>query len=811
MLKRIITFALMLSFVLFMIPNQSQAQTSIGLVVNGRAIENLPTPPVIRDGHMLVPARAVFENLGATVHWQETTRSVYIQYRDREIVVTIDSTDILVNGWPGVAMPIPAQMIDGNTMIPMRAVAVNLGFTVDFRDNTAFVDSPPPPEPEEPEVPEEPILPEEPEEPQIPDDMIIIPPDSEITKPLEYPTEPEEVPEEPETPIEPEYPIQEEPVEPEPIEPEVPEIPEEPETPEEPDEDTEGDDQEGEGQEDPYDPYEEPYIPYEPTEPRYTLPPIPATANRSPIAWLLPARDLSVMAIPYVSHPPTTIEDLTLPTPFDHPVFIIRASSPISAVDRMLLEDNRLVLDIQNSTTTISGVFAVSPMLPVQEVRVSQQNTNVPSTRVVFDLQPGTNYTVTMTYDRMAIMVTIVPDVLEGVYFEAGDGYDLVFLRGVNPSSLRIQPREGVFNIHVSNAHMNIQGEFHAEGGFLSQVYANVWAPTTGLLVLHVNDFTAYTLVHVGANETIIRLHPATYRNIHYDFNNRTFRIPRTDGFALNVGNIRHSDLYHQRRYVLHLPINAHEHLGFGEFMIVDHLLTSMQIVHMGGVTELVFNGTQIIALEMSENDYYYFIRIMHPREKYPRIVVIDPGHGGIRPGATRAGIRESDLNLQVTRNLIQLLHRDGFIRAYTTRNSDINLAPDNATDLGLRPAMGNAIGDVFLSIHHNASTNLNANGVETYYWATVHDQFRSFSSRNFADILQRHKLSELRSNDRGVISRNFAVLRYSTIPAALVELGFMSNAEELARINTSEFQWQAAHALNNALRETFVTYTPPR
>ena|GEM_PF-352540 len=808
MVKKILTFALMLSFVLFMIPNQSQAQTSIGLVVNGRTLDNLPTPPVIRDGNMLVPARAVFESLGAVVLWQEETRSVYIQYRDRDIVVTIDQTDILVNGWPGVPMPVPAQIINGNTMIPMRAVAVNLGFIVDFRDNTAFVDSPPPEEPPE----------QEPED-IIPPDLVIIPPE----EPPEYPTEPEE----PELPIEPEkpnfdYPVTEHPEEPiEPYEPELDEPepdepgldepePDEPELDEpEPGEPELDESETQEGQQEEQDGQEQEG--QEPTEPVEILPPLPPSVNRMPIStWILPARDLSVIEIPYVSHPPTTIVDLTMPTPFDQPVFIIRASSPITAVDRMLLEDNRLVLDFPNSTTLISGAFSGSPMLPVSEVRVSQQYTD--STRVVFDLQDGIGFTVSMTYDRMAVMVTIVPEVLEGIYFEAGNGYDLVFLRGINPSALRIQPREGVFNIHLTNAHMNVLGDFYAEdGGFVNQASASIWSPITGLVVLHVNDFTAYTLIHVGVNETIIRLQPATYRNIHYDFNNRTFRIPRTDGFAIDTGQIRHSDLYHQQRYTLHLPINAHEHLGFGEFVIADHLLTSMQIVHMGGVTELVFNGTQIIALDMYENDYYYFIRIMHPREKYPRIVVIDPGHGGIRPGAVRGGVRESDLNLAVTRKLIQLLERDGFIRAYTTRNSDINLAPDNSTDLGLRPAMGNAVGDVFLSIHHNASTNLNANGVETYYFATVHDQFRNFSSRNFADILQRHKLSELGSNDRGVISRNFAVLRYSTIPAALVELGFMSNTEELARITTTEFQWQAAHALNNALRETFIVYTPPR
>jgi N-acetylmuramoyl-L-alanine amidase len=270
------------------------------------------------------------------------------------------------------------------------------------------------------------------------------------------------------------------------------------------------------------------------------------------------------------------------------------------------------------------------------------------------------------------------------------------------------------------------------------------------------------------------------------------------------MDNILRFDLYHDRRFVLNLPVDVSAHMGFGEFLVADPLLNTLIISHGQGASQFTFMGNQIFTLDVQMVEDYYHIRILHPSERYQRIVMIDPGHGGRHPGAVRNNVRESDLVLSVTRKLLQLIANDGFIRAYTTRNSDVYVS---LTD---RAQMGNDVADMFVSIHFNAANSTAVNGTETYYRANSHDEFRALTSRRLAEIMHRNQLASLGTNDRQVRTANFAVLRYSTIPAVLLEPAFMSNPAEFARIQSTEFQWALARAIYNSMLEAFA-FVPQR
>jgi len=528
----------------------------IGLLINGLPPGDLPTPPVILNGSTLVPARAVFESLGAEVEWQDCTQTVYIQYQDKNIVVTIDEYDITVNG-ETAQMPIPAKILNSSTMIPLRAVAENLGFYVDFMDRTVFV---------------------------------------------------------------------------------------------------------------------------------------AACESHMPIH-------------------PTTILSVDIPAINEPQIFTITASSAITDVETMLLFDDRLVLDIPNSTTALRGSFNIRSFLSVRGIRASQFAENV--SRVVFDLYAETEYSVELSECRTMIVVTVDID---------------------------------------ESAILNAQ----------------------------------------------------TFRNIRYDFESNTLSIPRTDGFTMD--NLLHSDLYLQRQYILTLPQNASEHLGYGEFRIFDNLLRSVMIEQTSsGNTQLIFNGARVISVDLQEDEEYYHIRIILPRERYSRIVVLDPGHGGRDPGAVRNGVRESDINLIVAFKVAELLENEGSVRVYMTRDTDVYVS------LGERARFSNEVGDIFVSIHHNAASNIYAHGVETFYLESVSDNSRTLTNRKLADIMQRQLLYYTGRNDREVRRANFSVLRNTTSPATLVEIGFMSNSYELAAIVTPEYQWKASYAIFYGILEAFELYAPSR
>ncbi len=104
------------------------------LKVNGEVL-NPEMPPVVFSDFSVVPARAVFQDgLGAKVDWNGDTQEVTVTMDKTELVLTIDKTEAFINDRK-VTMPIPAKLINGHTMIPARFVGENLGMNVDF-DNT---------------------------------------------------------------------------------------------------------------------------------------------------------------------------------------------------------------------------------------------------------------------------------------------------------------------------------------------------------------------------------------------------------------------------------------------------------------------------------------------------------------------------------------------------------------------------------------------------------------------------------------------------------------------------------------------------
>lgn len=100
------------------------------LSVNGKLLKT-SMPPIVFEGYSVVPAREVFESLGAKVEWNSAKRTVSVAYSGKQVLLTIDSTRATVDGVK-INMPIAAKIINDKTMIPVRFVGEQLGWTVDF-------------------------------------------------------------------------------------------------------------------------------------------------------------------------------------------------------------------------------------------------------------------------------------------------------------------------------------------------------------------------------------------------------------------------------------------------------------------------------------------------------------------------------------------------------------------------------------------------------------------------------------------------------------------------------------------------------
>ncbi|MDY4511211.1 GBS Bsp-like repeat-containing protein [Streptococcus hyovaginalis] len=194
----------------------------------------------------------------------------------------------------------------------------------------------------------------------------------------------------------------------------------------------------------------------------------------------------------------------------------------------------------------------------------------------------------------------------------------------------------------------------------------------------------------------------------------------------------------------------------------------------------------------------------------FNRIVYLDAGHGGTDPGAVYFGTHEKALNLEIQKRVKSKLEAQGF-RVELTRSSDTGL------DLLPRSEKANKTSsDIFVSIHFNAASTPSVNGIETYYYqsyaeypARVNAQYHNNAQRlnlsaSLASSIQSKLIANTGARNAGVKRQTFAVLRETTAPAVLLELGYMSNSAEFAKISSAAYQEKLATGIVQGIADYY-------
>mgnify|MGYP000061454425 CR=1 FL=1 len=175
------------------------------------------------------------------------------------------------------------------------------------------------------------------------------------------------------------------------------------------------------------------------------------------------------------------------------------------------------------------------------------------------------------------------------------------------------------------------------------------------------------------------------------------------------------------------------------------------------------------------------------PRVSGKRVVVIDPGHGGPDPGAIGiGGVRETNVVLDIGLEVSRILQRQG-VTVYLTRTDerDVDLPPRVSLAERVRAT-------AFVSIHANAisMSRPDVNGLETY-----HAPGATLGSR-LARTVHNTILRSLRIRDRRVRPARFYVVRKTSMPAILVETGFLTGAEDIVQLRNPAWRKQMAQAI---------------
>jgi len=192
--------------------------------------------------------------------------------------------------------------------------------------------------------------------------------------------------------------------------------------------------------------------------------------------------------------------------------------------------------------------------------------------------------------------------------------------------------------------------------------------------------------------------------------------------------------------------------------------------------------------------------------------VIIDPGHGGTDPGSVNGYGKEKDFNLKLAKILVRDLERKGF-RVRMTRSTD------TFPTLGQRVIYANRITDsIFVSLHFNSFSNKTAKGIETYALSPqgsgthnergVKNDFLRGNSRDSENIalataIHASVIKKTQADDRGIKRDRFTVLAGLTMPAVLVEGGFLSNAQDARKIASTAY----LNLLSNGIASGIVAY----
>ncbi len=180
------------------------------------------------------------------------------------------------------------------------------------------------------------------------------------------------------------------------------------------------------------------------------------------------------------------------------------------------------------------------------------------------------------------------------------------------------------------------------------------------------------------------------------------------------------------------------------------------------------------------------------------KVIVVDPGHGGIDAGASDNGAVEKELNLQIANILKDYIETNGGV-CYMTRTEDTNTADPNRgkgvsqkmSDLKMRKkSIEDKTADIFVSIHMNKFSQSQYKGLQVFYDGNTE------GSKLLGEAIQtsvKTVLKDGNTRQAKATGDKIYILKGNKIPSVLVECGFLSNTEEANNLKNPDYQKKIA------------------
>lgn len=187
------------------------------------------------------------------------------------------------------------------------------------------------------------------------------------------------------------------------------------------------------------------------------------------------------------------------------------------------------------------------------------------------------------------------------------------------------------------------------------------------------------------------------------------------------------------------------------------------------------------------------------------KVIVLDPGHGGLDNGASVGKVNEDELNLKISFALKEELENRG-ATVYMTRSDDQDMTKrdynySKQDDMYLRALkIDEYQPDLFLSIHLNSS-NASAWGSQVFYYK------KSEEGKRLATVIHHH-MQAVTGTRKNISPCSFYVLRATQSLGVLVECGFLSNANERGQLKSQKYHQKLAKAISDGIEEYFQAFS---
>ena len=279
---------------------------------------------------------------------------------------------------------------------------------------------------------------------------------------------------------------------------------------------------------------------------------------------------------------------------------------------------------------------------------------------------------------------------------------------------------------------------------------------------------------------------------------------------GLDTSEIEDEDNYFAGNFTITLPGDLRNHFNSKPIKYDANKVSNVNIsLNDSGDTVLTFYTTKLYAYRLTVSKSQIKVAIDRAKNLYSKVVVIDPGHGGHDDGTTSQNkiYKEKNVVLSIGYTYFRNYLNDEDLKVYWTRKGD------TYPTLYERAAFPKKVdADIFISVHMNSFPKATPKGTEVFY-STRNNilQPNGLSSYTMASMFLKNITSTFSTFNRGVKTAAYVVTNMNTVPAVLLEYGFLSNEDDLAKFSKLENQDKAAEVLYDTIEEIFDNYPTGR